>query len=92
MLREALLPSPGPTIFLQAIELRGQQPNTEIIFHYTDTRRPGKFAVRAAPWRERWSLQGAVRDEVDDAASVGGWIFSAWMADKLEPVDVSNPR
>lgn len=34
MLREHLLPSPGPTRFLKSIELRGQRPETEIIFRY----------------------------------------------------------
>jgi len=27
-------------------------------------------------------------DTLHDAGSVGGWIYSAWMADELEPADL----
>lgn len=94
LLREALLPSSGPTIFLRSIERRGERPDTEIIFHFEDSRKGGRYAVRAAPWRERWSIRGPVRrgDRLYDAASVGGWIYSAWMADELEAVEPSDAR
>jgi hypothetical protein len=89
MLREQLLPSSGPTLFLQAIELRGKRPDTEIIFRYTDARKPGTFAVGLKLWEEEWPTSGAIEygETLHDAASVGGWIYSAWIAHELEPVD-----
>lgn len=93
MLREQLLPSSGPTIFLEAIEIRGRRPDTEIIFRYTDARRPGSFAVGLKLWKDEWPTSGAVEygGKLHDAASVGGWICSAWMADELHPIDADDP-
>jgi hypothetical protein len=88
MLREELLPSVGPKLFVQSIELRGERPETEIILRYTDIDRPGAFAVGTQLWKYGWPFTGVQPEStLYDPASVGGWIFSAWMADELEPID-----
>jgi hypothetical protein len=88
MLRGHLLRSPGPKRFLQSIELRGQRPDTEIIFRYTDIDRPGNFAGRVQPWKEEWPTSGAAEcfNTLNSAADVGSTIFIAWMAGDLEPL------
>jgi hypothetical protein len=87
MLREELLTSPGPKRFLQSIELRGERPDTEIIFRYMDIDTPGEFAVRTELWKYGWPFTGVEpATTLYDAASLGGWIFMAWMAGELEPV------
>ena len=90
MLRDVLLPSQGPVVILQSIELRGERPDTEIVFRYTDTRKPGTFAVRAALWRDDWPTSGAAEydGKLHDAASVAGWLCSAWQADELDAIEV----
>jgi hypothetical protein len=90
MLRDELLPSQGPVIFLDSIERRGERPDTEIIFHYHDTRHPGqRFARRALLWKEGWPFDEnpAVANRLHGPASVGGWIYGAWLANELEPVE-----
>jgi len=52
LLRERLLPSPGPTIFLNAIELRGERPDTEIVFRFMRSGIAQERTVYAALWRE----------------------------------------
>jgi hypothetical protein len=86
MLREHLLPSPGPTLFLKSIELRGQRPQTEIIFRYTKRDRPGNFAGRVQPWKEEWPTSGAAEyfNTLNSAADVGSTAFIAWMSGDLE--------
>jgi hypothetical protein len=85
LLRERLLPSHGPTIFLRSIELRGERPDTEIVFRYTRTGRAEERTVRAALWQQDWvSDEGGTRDRLSAAMSVGGWLFNAWLADELE--------
>jgi hypothetical protein len=50
LVREALLPSPGPLHFVESIELRGEQPETAVILRYRITGEPGLRAVRRPLW------------------------------------------
>lgn len=85
LLRERLLPSAGPTIFLQSIELRGERPDTEVIFHYTTESSPRPRTARAALWQEGWVRDdGTPPERLASAMSVGGWLYNAWMADELD--------
>ena len=88
LLRDHLLPNPGPVIALESIELRGERPDTEIIFRYIDSRKPGAFAVRALLWKDERRTSGAIEydGKLNDASSVGSWLLSAWLADELDPV------
>jgi hypothetical protein len=61
MMREAMLPSAGPMIALQAIELRGERPDTEVIFIYTDSRKPGQRFAKPHMAVERHIPLGARR-------------------------------
>jgi hypothetical protein len=89
MLRDELLPSSGPWGTLRSIDLRGERPDTEIIFRYTKPDRPYSIAVGTALWRQGWPFEENEEfvDTLHDAASVGGWIYSAWLAGDLEPID-----
>jgi hypothetical protein len=93
-LRESLLPSPGPVILLDSVERRGERPDTEIVFHYHDTRFPGqRFARRARLWKDGWPFDEneAVADRLHEAASVAGWINAAWFAGELEQIESGPP-
>jgi hypothetical protein len=47
----------------------------------------GEFAVRTELWKYGWPFTGVEpATTLYDAASLGGWIFMAWMAGELEPV------
>ena len=83
LIRAALPPGSDPIRKVTSIELRGEQPNTEILFRYTDVRKPGKHAVRFRLW-----------DDIDrdlnllpDPRSMAGWIYSDWLAGELDPDD-----
>jgi hypothetical protein len=93
LLRGELLPSSGPVIFLRSIELGGERPDTEITFHYTDARCPGRqFARRTLLWRDPtygcWPCDDTPGSEktLEPAVSVAAAIGSAWYADELELV------
>jgi hypothetical protein len=68
------------------IELRGERPNTEIIFHITDGREPGPNALRFALWTSEYPFRGPEADDLYGPASVAGWIYSDWLAGDLEPM------
>jgi hypothetical protein len=72
---------------LQSIDLKSERPDTEIVFRYTDTRKRGEFAVRAHLWNDGWATDGALDGTLHSAASVGGWLASAWAASELEPCE-----
>jgi hypothetical protein len=101
LMREAMLPDAGTSaVTLQAIELRGKRPDTEVIFIYTDTRRPGqRFAKRTWLWKDpfRWAIDDTpgFTDRLnaihDVAAHVGG-AFSAHECDPIELPDESEFR
>jgi hypothetical protein len=84
LLRDALMPSSGPVLFVEKVELQGERPDTEVIIRYRDTRKPGLHAVRSRPWKE------FIEDDDDgllpDAASIGSAIYSRWHDGTLEPV------
>lgn len=95
LLRDALLPSDGPVIALQAIELRGERPDTEVIFIYTDTREPGqRFAQRTWLWKDpfRWPLEDDPRfdNTLNEPASVASWVGGAFSAHECEPIEVPD--
>jgi hypothetical protein len=86
MLREVLGPRSGPVITVRSVELRGERPDTDIVFRYEDRRRPGARAARFPLWKSEYPTDGAVEfgGKLHDAASVSGWIYSAWLAGELE--------
>ena len=90
LMREAMLPDQGSSmITLQAIEFRGERPETEVIFVYTDTREPGKrFAKRTWLWKDpyRWALvdEPGFADRLNEPASVAGWVGGAFSADECD--------
>jgi hypothetical protein len=88
LLREASLPDSG-RFPLESIELRGERPSTEIIFRYSDTADPKPPAVGFALWASEYPTSGAAEyGTLHEAASVAGWIYSAWTAGELEPIDI----
>ncbi|HEX6459574.1 MAG TPA: hypothetical protein VF032_11705 [Thermoleophilaceae bacterium] len=83
LLRDALLPSAGPVFFVEAVELRGKRPDTEVIIRYRDSRKAGLLGRRSRPWQEFIeSWQG----HLPGAASIGSAIYSRWHDGTLEPV------
>ncbi|MFZ1993625.1 MAG: hypothetical protein WAU75_05900 [Solirubrobacteraceae bacterium] len=100
LMRDAMLPDHGAVIRLEAIELRGERPETEVIFIYTDTREPGQhFAKRTWLWKDpfRWPLQDDPRfaDTLNEPASVAahvGGAFSSHECDLIELPDSSELR
>ena len=60
------------------------------MFKYRNLREPGRLLAQRAPiWEDIVNnLRG--REVLDNAVSVGGWIFSAFTAGELEPYEVSQ--
>jgi hypothetical protein len=94
-LRRHMVPmTPGGGRTVQAIEMRGTRPDTEIIFHETDARYPGRrFASRTFLWRDptygAWpcddtpGFDTVLTPAIEVAASIG----PAWYAHELESID-----
>ena len=92
---EAMLPDDGPVIRLEAIELRGERPDTEIIFIYTDTREPGRrFAQRTQLWKGtfHWALEADPRfaDRLNDVNDVAAHVGGAFSAHECEPIELPD--
>lgn len=99
-LRRHMLPmTPGGGRTLQSIALRGERPDTEIIFHETDARFPGRrFASRTFLWRDptygAWPCDDTpgFEAELQPVVSVAAAIGSAWYAGELDAIDVEQPE
>jgi hypothetical protein len=90
-----MLPDKGPVIRLEAVELRGERPETEVIFIYTDTRHPGqRFAQRTWLWKDpfRWPIEDDPHfsDSLNEPTSVAGWVGGAFSAHECEPIDLPD--
>jgi hypothetical protein len=101
VIRRALLPGSRTSVIkLEGVELRGERPDTEVIFMYTDTRHPGqRFARRTWLWKDpyRWPLVDApgFTDRLNSASDVAGWVggaFSAYECDSIEVPDDGDVR
>ena len=95
LMRKAMLPDGGSVIRLEAIELRGDRPDTEVIFLYTDSREPGRlFAQRTQLWKGtfHWALESDARfaDRLNDAHEVAADAGGAFSAHECEPIEVPD--
>ena len=96
IMRKAMLPDQGSSmITLQAIELRGERPDTEVIFIYTDAQEPGqRLAKRTWLWKDpfRWPLEDNPRfaDTLNEPASVAGWVGGAFSAHECDPIELPD--
>jgi hypothetical protein len=92
LLRHAMLPSASPVVTLVAIELRGERPDTEVVYIYTDAREPGRrFAQSTQLWKGiyHWAVNEPPDDDLlNEAASVGG----AFSAHECDPIEVPCPE
>jgi hypothetical protein len=73
----------NPIRTVSSIELRGVQPDTEIVIRYTDTRQPGTQSVGFQLWNDI----DKDLDLLPDPLSMAGWIYSDWLAEELDPTD-----
>jgi hypothetical protein len=89
LLRDAALPSSDPIFHLESIEMRGERPDTQIVFRYTGARDAGQRAVGVALWRREYPTSGA-DETLHEAASVAGWIYSDWLAGDLDPLEIDE--
>jgi hypothetical protein len=93
LMRDAMLPDQGSSVItLQAIELRGERPDTEVIFIYSDARKPGeRFAKRTWLWRG-WTVDDDPRfaDTLNEPASVAGWVGGAFSAHECDSIAVPD--
>ena len=71
---------------LEPIQLRGERPDTEIIFRTREHERDR--AYKFALWNSEYPTDGASEfGELHEATSVAGWIYSDWTAGDLDPLD-----
>jgi hypothetical protein len=71
---------------LKPIELRGERPNTEIIFRVRERERDRRY--KFALWKSEYPTDGAAEfGSLHEAASVAGWVYSDWTAGDLAPLD-----
>jgi hypothetical protein len=83
LLRNAI--SPGA---VESIEIRGERPNTEILFRSAAAAETRVRTHRFALWTSEYPTDGSEQfGRLHDVASVAGWIYSAWTAGELELVE-----